>query len=51
MFRISGYNEKERFNYIKGAIDRYENGDFISLNRDRKEIQKVKDSKGGGPAT
>ena len=24
MFRISGYSEKERFNFLKGAMDRYD---------------------------
>ena len=43
--RVSGYNEKERYESIRGAVLRYEEmkrqlneGEITSLHRSRKEI-------------
>ena len=54
MMRVSGYSEKDRFETIRGAHMRYqemrskvEKGEIQSLNRQKKEIQKMKEDKGG----
>ena len=43
MFRVSGYNQMERYNWVKGAVERWkemkskvEQGEFTSMSRDRK---------------
>ena len=52
--RISGYSHKERYEAIRGAVMRQEemrrkveSGEIKSLHRDRKEIVKNKEMKGG----
>ena len=52
--RISGYSVKERWNAIRGSIMRLEemrkkvnNGEIVSINRTKSEIQRNKIQKGG----
>ena len=54
MLRISGYSEKERFNFIKGAVirhramkDEIKSGLRDSMYRKREQILLAKDKKGG----
>ena len=54
MLRISGYSEKERLNFIKGALTRHREmldevnrGERVLLFRERKHIEEAKDLKGG----
>jgi len=54
---MSGYSDSERLDFIKGAINIYEKirgkvetGEFISMNRDRKEMLSMKEAKGGRPS-
>ena len=55
---VSGYNDEERFNTIKGAIIRWEemtekvkNGEIESLNRSRSQILETKVNKKVWPNT
>ena len=52
--RVSGYSHKERYECIRGAVMRYEEmcrkveeGEIVSLNRDKAEIVNTKKEKGG----
>ena len=54
MLRISRYTERERWNFIKGVVlghremlEEIVKGERTSLYRDRKEIERAKDLKGG----
>ena len=54
MLRISGYSEKERYNFTKGALERHcemqrevQGGGRASLFRTREEIKVAKEGKGG----